>query len=130
MLLTLELCHKSIGTYKRVVKNKEVRHRITVLSIFNYSVKKLPNLVSSFSKSDNNWKNKILIILAETLRIVRNLSRNFPQTQSFFIVLNQKQMLFVLGKTGSKEKKLLNFKRSSKTFTQHTKATWNDVYLL
>ena len=93
-------------------------------------MKKLPNLESTFSKSDTNWKNKTPIILTETLRMVIYLSRNFLQTQSFFIVSNQKQMLFVLGKTGSRETKLLNFKRSSKTFTQHAKAISNYIYLL
>ena len=63
-------------------------------------------------------------------RMIINLSKNFLQNQSFFIVGNQRQMLFVLLKTGSREWKLLNFKRSSKTFTQDTKAISNYIYLL
>ena len=39
-------------------------------------------------------------------------------------------MIFLLVKTGSRERKLLNFKRSSKTFTQDTKAISNYIYLL
>ena len=62
--------------------------------------------------------------------MVINLLKNFHQTQSFFIVWNEKQMIFLLGKTGSRERKSLNFKRSSKTFTQDTKATSNYIYRL
>ena len=39
-------------------------------------------------------------------------------------------MLFLIGKTGSRERKLLNFKRSSKTFTQDTKDISNYIHLL
>ena len=39
-------------------------------------------------------------------------------------------MLFILGKIGSKETKLLNFKRSTKTFSQDIKAISNYIYLL
>ena len=46
--------------------------------------------------------------------MVINLSKNFVQNQSFFIVGNEIQMLFLIGKTGSRERKSLNFKRSSK----------------
>ena len=62
--------------------------------------------------------------------MVINLSKNFFQTQSFFIVGNEKQMIFLLGKTGSRERKSLNFKRSSKTFTQDTKPISNYISLL
>ena len=81
-----------------------------MLSIFNYSVKKLSYLESSFSNSDTCWKNKTCIISTKTLRIEIYLSKTFLQTQSFFIVWNQKQMIFVLEKTGSKDRKLLNLK--------------------
>ena len=37
-------------------------------------------------------------------------------------------MIFFLGKTGSRERNLLNWKRSSKTFTQDTKAISNSIY--
>ena len=59
-----------------------------------------------------------------------NLSTTFLETQSFFIVSNQKQMMFVLRGTGSREKNLLNFKTSSKTFTQDAKVISNYIYLL
>ena len=96
-----------------------------MLHIFNYSVKKLSNLEWSFLIIDSSWKNKTSIISTRTFRMVINLSKNCLQTQSFFfIVWNRKQMFFLLGKTGSRETKLLNFKRSSKTFTQHT--NWKD----
>ena len=39
-------------------------------------------------------------------------------------------MTFVLGGTGSREMRFLNFKRSRKTFNQDIKATSNYIYLL
>ena len=62
--------------------------------------------------------------------MVINLSKNFPQTQSFFIVSNEKELIFFSEKTGSRERKSLNFKRPSKTFPQDTKARSNYIYLL
>ena len=88
------------------------------------SVKKLLNLEWSFSIIDSSWKNKTPIISSEILWMVINLSKNVLQNQLFFIVWNQKQMLFILGKIGSRETKLLNFKRSTKTFSQDIKAIW------
>ena len=73
---------------------------------------------------------KTAIILTETFRMVINLSKTFLETQSFFIVSNQKEIIFVLRGTGSRERKLLNFETSSKTFTQDTKAISNYIYLL
>ena len=64
-------------------------------------MKKTLNLVWSFSNNDNTWTNKTCIISTQTFRIVINLSKTFLQTQSFFIVYNHKQMIFILGKTGS-----------------------------
>ena len=93
-------------------------------------MKRLLNLASSFSNIHTNWKKKTPIILTETFTMVMNLSKTFLQTQSFFIVWNQKQMIFVLGGTGLTKRKLLNFKRSSKTFTQDKKAISNYLYLL
>ena len=66
-------------------------------SIFNYSVKKLSNLEWSFLNSDTSWKNKTLTISTKTLRIMIDLSKKFFQIQSFFIVWNKKQIIFVLG---------------------------------
>ena len=91
-----------------------------MLHIFNYSVKKLSNLEWSFLIIDSSWKNKTSIISTRTFRMVINLSKNCLQTQSFFIVWNKKQMIFLVVKTGCRERKLLNFKRSSKTFTDDT----------
>ena len=101
-----------------------------LLRIFNYSVEKFSNLESSFSIIYTSWKNKTFIISTQTFRAVILLSKTFLQTQSFFIVWNQKQMIFILGKTGWRKRKLLNFKRSRKTFTQDTKAISNYIYLL
>ena len=101
-----------------------------LLSIASYSLKKLSNLESSFWNSDTTWRNKTPIISTKTLRMVIYLSKNFHQTQSFFIVWNQKQIILVLGKTGSRERKLLDFKKSSKTFTQDTKPISSYIYIL
>ena len=86
------------------------------LHIFNYSVKKLLNLEWSLSIIYSSWKNKTPRISSEILWMVINLSNNFLQNPLFFIVWNQKQILFILRKIGSREIKLLNFKRSSKRF--------------
>ena len=67
-------------------------------SIFNYSVKKLSNLESSFLNSDTSWKPKTPTISTKTLTMKIYFSITFLQTQSFFIVWNQKQMIFVLEK--------------------------------
>ena len=101
-----------------------------MLCFFNYSMKKFSNLEWSFSIIDTSWKNKTPIVWTKIFRMMIYLSKNFLQNQSFFIVGNQRQMLFVLLKTGWREWKLLNFKRSSKTFTQDTKAISNYIYLL
>ena len=50
------------------------------------------------------------IISTETFRIVINLSKTFLQTQSFFVVWNHKQMIFILGKTGSGKRSCLTSK--------------------
>ena len=129
LLLTLELSYKPLGIFRRAIQNYFQLFSVKVLwSIFNYSVKKLSNLESSFSNSATSWKNKTPTISTKTLRMKIYLSKAFLQTQSFFIVWNQKQMIFVLEKTGSRDRKLLNFKRSSKTFPQDTKAIWNSIY--
>ena len=93
-------------------------------------MKKLLNWQSSFSSTDISWKEKTPILSMEKVKMVANLSKTFLQTQSFFIVSNQKQMIFVLGRPWSREKKLLIFKSSSKTFTQNTKARTNYIYVL
>ena len=62
--------------------------------------------------------------------MVTDISKTFLQTESFFVAWNQKQMVFMLRKTGPRERKLLNFKRSSETFTQDTKAISNYIYVL
>ena len=73
-------------------------------------MKKCWKIESSISNSDTSWKNSTPIISTGTLRVVIYLWKSFLQTQSFFIVWNQKQMIFVLEKTGSKDRKLLNLK--------------------
>ena len=103
-----------------------MNHHIKVLlNIFNYSVNKLSNLKWSFLIIDSSWINKTPIISTDTFRMVINLSKDFLQNQLFFIAWNQKQMLFVLGKIGSREAKVLNFKKSTKTFSQDRKAIPN-----
>ena len=64
-------------------------------------MKKTLNLQWSFSNNDNTWRNKTCIISTQTFRIVMDLSKTFLQTQSFFIIYNHKQMIFIWGKTGS-----------------------------
>ena len=129
LLLSFQLCYKPLGLFQ-TVNNKRYTYCIKLLlSIFNSSVKKLSNLESSFLLTDTSWK-KTLKISTQTFRMVANLSKTFLHTQSFFIAWNQKEMLFALGKTRSREKKLLNFKRSSKTFTQDTKPISNYIYPL
>ena len=70
------------------------------------------------------------IISTEIFRMAIGLLETFFHTQSFFIVSNQIQTIFVSRGTGSKERKLLNSKMSSETFTQDTKAISNYLYLL
>ena len=70
-------------------------------------MKKPLKLQSLFSSIDTSWKDKTPIISTETVRMVTNLSKPFPQIESIFIVSNQKQMIFVLRRPWSSEKKLL-----------------------
>ena len=101
------------------------------LSIFDYSAKKLSTLESfQASRILILVENKIPFISTEIFRLVINLAKKFLQTQSFFAVWNQKQIIFILGGTRSRERKLLKFKRSSKIFTQDTKAIWSSIYPL
>ena len=55
-----------------------------------------------FSSIDTSWKNKTPIISTGTFRMVVNLSKTFVQTQSFNTVWNQKQIIFILGRTASR----------------------------
>ena len=55
-------------------------------------MKKLPNLESSFLINDTSWKNKTLILSTKTFKMMISLSKVFLQTQSFFIVWNEKQI--------------------------------------
>ena len=54
-------------------------------------MKKLLNLEWSFSNIDNSWKTKTCIISTESFRMMIKLTKTFLQTQSFFIVWNQKK---------------------------------------
>ena len=62
-----------------------------LLSIFNSSVKKLPNLEWSFLINDTSWKNKTVTLSTKTFRMVINVSKVFLQTQPFSVVWNEKQ---------------------------------------
>ena len=91
-------------------------------------MKILLNLQSSFTNIlhfKKKKERKIPIKSTKVYRVMINLPNPFLQTQSFFIIWNQKQMIFILGRTGSRERKLLKFKWSTKTFTQDTKAILN-----
>ena len=77
-------------------------------------MKKLLNLEWSFSNIDNTWKNKACIISTQTFRIVIHLSKTFLETQSLFIIWNQKQMIFILVKTGSGKRSWLTSKDLAK----------------
>ena len=101
-----------------------------MLSIFNCSVEKSSTLESSFSNINTSWKKRSHIIPTEIFRMVINLSKTFIQSQSFFTFWNQKQIIFILGGTGFRERKLLKLKRSSKIFTQDTKTISNCIYPL
>ena len=92
-------------------------------------MKKPLKLQSSFSSIDTSWKDKTPVISTQTVRMVTNLSKTFLQSQSIFIISNRKEMIFFLRRPWSREKKLLIFKSSSKTFTQNTKAISNSVTL-
>ena len=98
------------------------------LRYFNSSVNKLLNLQTSFPSIYSNWKYKTPIISTETVRMVTNISTFFLQIQSIFIASKEKQMIFVLRRPWSREKKLLIFRMSSKTFTKNTKAISNYMY--
>ena len=63
---------------------------------------KLLNFEWIFSSIDTSWKNKTPIISTGTFRMVVNLSKTFVQTQSFNTVWNQKQIIFILGRTASR----------------------------
>ena len=70
-------------------------------------MKELLNLQSSFSSIYTSWKDKTPIISTETVRMVMNISTPFLQIQSIFIASKEKQMIFVLRRPWSSEKKLL-----------------------
>ena len=55
-------------------------------------MKKIPKIESSFLINDTSWKNKTLILSTKTFKMMISLSKVFLQTQSFFIVWNQKQI--------------------------------------
>ena len=93
-------------------------------------MKKIVTLRSSFPSVDTSWKDKTPIISTETVRMVTNLSKTFLQIQSVFIISNQKQMIFVLRRPWSSEKKSVILKSPSKTFTQNGKAISDYMYLL
>ena len=81
-----------------------------LLTIFNYSVKNLSNLESSFLIIDTSWKNKTPKISTKTFRMVICLSKTFLGIQPFFIVWHEKQMIFALLGTGSQKGSCLTAK--------------------
>ena len=99
------------------------------LRYFNSSVNKLLNLQTSFPSIYSNWKDKTPIISTETVRMVTNISTSFLQIQSIFIASKKKKKIFVFRRPWSREKKLLIFRMSRKTFTKNTKTISNYMYL-
>ena len=85
-----------------------------LLTIFNYWVKKLSNLESSFLIIDSSWKNKTPKISTKTFRMVIYLSKIFLEIQPFFIVWHEKQMIFALLGTGSQKGSCLTAKGLAK----------------
>ena len=77
-------------------------------------MKKLLNLEWSSLNIDNTWKNKACIISTQTFRIAIHPSKTFLETQSLFIIWNQKQMIFILVKTGSEKRSWLTSKGLAK----------------
>ena len=73
-------------------------------------MKKLLNLEWSWPNIDNPWKNKTFVTSTETFRIMIKLSKTFLETQSFFIIWNHKQTIFILGQTGSGKRSWLTSK--------------------
>ena len=91
--------------------NRCTYHMKVLISIFNYSVKKISNLKSSFLIIDTSWKNKTP---TKTFRMVIYLSKTFLETQSFFIVWNEKQLIFAFLGTGSQKGSCLTAKGLAK----------------
>ena len=56
LLLSFQLCYKSLSIFQTVNKNRYTYCIKLLLSIFNSSVKKLLNLESSFLITDTSWK--------------------------------------------------------------------------
>ena len=70
------------------------------------------------------------IISTEKFSMVISLSKIFFKLNNYSQFKIKNKTIFVLAGTGRTERKLLNFKRSSKTFTQDKKAISNGIYLL
>ena len=92
-------------------------------------MRKYSNLESRFSNIDTTWKSKTAIIAFETITTLTNFSKNYLQSQSFFAVSNQKQIIFILGGTGSSECSCFNWKRLAKFFPT-TKKLYQIPYIL
>ena len=94
------------------------------------------NLEWSFSNIDHIWKNKACIISTQIFRIVIYLPKTFLATQSLFIVWNQKQMIYILVKTGSGKRNWLTSKDLAKILPLRTQSlfiVWNQkqmIYIL
>ena len=92
-------------------------------------MKKLFNFQWSFLTIDIRLKNKTPIIFTERLGIVIYLWKTFLQTESFFIVWNEKQIIFVLGGTGSMERKLLHFKKAQAKILLRMQKLYQTTYI-
>ena len=93
-------------------------------------MKKLLDFQWSFLTIDIRLKNKTPIVFTERLRTVINLWKTFLQTESFFIVWNEKHnFCFRRKRINGKEVASLQ-KSSSKNSTEDTKAISNYIYLL
>ena len=109
--LALQLCYKPLGIFQMVYKNKLVHILYWIVgSIFNSSMKKLPNLESSFLINDTSW--------TKTFKMMINLTKVFLQTQLFFIAWNQKQI---------KGKEVTKLQKLEQKFDENTKATSNYI---
>ena len=81
-------------------------------------MEKVLNSESRFLIIETSWKNKTVILSTKTFRMVINLSKVFLQTQSFFIVWNQKQI---------KGKEVTKLQKVEQKFDENTKATSNYI---
>ena len=91
-------------------------------------LKTLLQFEPSFSKIDNSLKKKNK---SKKKKKKKPYSKTFLQVNHFSsFAIKDKQMIAVLGETGSREIKLPKFKRSNKISPQDKKVISNSKYLL